>query len=67
MASHRKNLDALTEANKMAIAVMKSIAQLQGQYLKQTFEDFSTSLKEKVEKINPKEMAEKHGSHLKDH
>lgn len=45
MQSHRKNLDALTEANKMAVEVMKSITQLQSQYVKQTFEDFSKMMK----------------------
>ena len=67
MASHRKNLDALTEANKTAIEVMKSITQLQKEYLKQTFEDLKTSFKEKVQTVNPKEMASNHASHLKSH
>ena len=44
MNSHKKNMEALTEANKMAIEVMKSLAHLQSQYVKQTFEDISPDL-----------------------
>lgn len=66
MASHRKNLDALTEANKMAVEVMKSITQLQGQYLKQAFEDFSAVMKDTMGNVASKETAEKHGQHVKD-
>ncbi len=66
MQSHRKNLDALTEANKMAVEVMKSIAQLQSQYVKQTFEDFSSIMKDTVGKAASKDSFEKHGEHVKD-
>ena len=39
MKSHKKNLEALNDANKMATDVMKSISNLQGQFLKQAFDD----------------------------
>ena len=42
MESQQKNLEALNEANKTAVEVMKSITQLQGQYLRQTFEDMNS-------------------------
>lgn len=45
LQSHRKNLEALNEANKMAVEVMKSITQLQSQYVKQAFEDFAKIMK----------------------
>lgn len=41
LANHRKNLEALTEANRMAADVMQSISQLQSQYVKKTFDDFN--------------------------
>lgn len=66
MNSHRKNLDTLTEANKMAIEVMKSITQLQGQYIKKAFEDFSGIMKDTMGKVASKETAEKHSQHVKD-
>lgn len=45
MKSHRRNLEALTEANHMAVEVMKSIAKMQSQYIKQSFEDMSSIMK----------------------
>lgn len=66
MSSHKKNMEALTEANKMAIEVMKSIAQLQTQYVKQTFEDMSSIMKDAL--AHPpasKEAVAKHSMHAK--
>lgn len=68
MMSHRKNMEALTEANRMAVEVMKSIAQLQSQYVKQTFEDFSSVMKETM--AHPpasKEAMSNHAGHVKSH
>lgn len=71
MKSHKKNLDALNEANKMAVEVMKSITQLQSQYMKQAFEDFATMMKDFMGKANAKdamkESVEKHSHHVKNH
>lgn len=66
MNSHKKNMEALTEANRMAVEVMKSIAQLQTQYVKQTFEDMSSIMKDMF--VHPpmsKESVEKQSDHLK--
>lgn len=66
MISHRKNMEALTEANRMAVEVMKSITQLQSQYVKQTFEDFSSIMKDKT--AHPpasKEAISAHSEHIK--
>jgi len=68
MMSHRKNMEALTEANRMAIEVMKSISQLQSQYVKQTFEDFSSVMKDAM--AHPpasKEALNAHAGHIKTH
>lgn len=43
--SHQKNLRVLNEANKKAAEVMKSIASLQSQFVKQTFEDFNAMMR----------------------
>ncbi|WP_032112103.1 phasin family protein [Candidatus Paracaedibacter symbiosus] len=59
-------MEALTEANKMAIEVMKSIAQLQTQYVKQTFEDMSAIMRDVIS--HPpvsKEAIEKQSHHVK--
>lgn len=45
MKAHRKNMESLTEANKMAVEVMKNIATLQSQYIKKTFEDMTEIMK----------------------
>ena len=45
IASHKKNLEALNDANKMAADVMKSIANLQSQFVKQTFEDLNSMMR----------------------
>lgn len=66
MMSHRKNMEALTEANRMAVEVMKSIAQLQSQYVKQTFEDMTAIMKDTI--AHPpasKEAVAKHAGHMK--
>jgi hypothetical protein len=48
LAGHKKNLEALTDANKMAVEVMKSIAELQGQFVRQTFEDMNKMIRENM-------------------
>lgn len=66
MKSHRKNLEALSEAHTKAVDVMKSISQLQNEYMKKAFEDFSSSMQE-VMKSKGKEAIEKHATHVKGH
>lgn len=60
MANHNKNLDALSDSNRMAIEVLKSIAKLQSDYIKQTFEDMNHILRESI-KNNSKD----HQAHAK--
>lgn len=45
MDNHKKNLEALNDANKMAAEVMKSLASLQNQFVKQTFEDLNAMMR----------------------
>lgn len=42
MSSHKKNLETLSDAAKMAAEVTKSVAQLQGQFMKQFFSDMQS-------------------------
>ena len=43
---HKKNLDALSDAQKMAVEVIKNIAQLQTQFVRQTFEEMHASMRQ---------------------
>lgn len=66
MASHKKNLEALTEANKMAVEVMKSISQLQTQYIKQTFEDMSAIMQNITSASSSQATLAQHSQNVKD-
>jgi phasin family protein len=66
MKSHRKNIEALSEAHTKAVDVMKSISQLQNEYMKKAFEDFSSSMKDAM-KSKGKEAVEKHTTNVKAH
>jgi phasin family protein len=66
MLSHRKNMEALTEANRMAVEVMKSIAQLQSHYVKQTFADIASIFKDMTTTAPlSKEALTKHTDYIK--
>lgn len=56
---HRKNMEALNEANTMAVNVMKQISQLQGQFMEQTFQEIGEVIQEN---LNFKNMAS--GDHI---
>lgn len=68
LSSHRKNIEALTEATKMASDVMRSLTQMQQQYVKQAFESMSSMVKENVNKgVNQdtfKQQAESFKNHM---
>ena len=68
MENHRKNLDAMNDANKMAMEVIKTIAQLQSQYVKQTFEEMNSALREMMSAKKPEAENhwETHASKIKD-
>lgn len=72
MKSHQRNLEALNEATKMAMEVMKSIATLQSQYVKQTFDDMSKVMKDMMgqplnKNADPKDALKTHAGAVKDH
>jgi phasin family protein len=59
-ATHRKNLESLNEANKMAADVMKSIATLQGQFIRQAFDDMTSFMRDAMtQKLTPEVQGEK--------
>ncbi|MBY0281524.1 MAG: phasin family protein [Alphaproteobacteria bacterium] len=68
MENHRKNIEAMNDANKMAMEVIKTIAQLQSQYVKQTFEEMNSALREmmSVKKPEVENKWETHASKIKD-
>lgn len=71
MKSHQQNIEALTEANRMAMDVMKSIATLQSQYIKQSFEDMSKIMREMMgqpfdKNADPKDLLTKQSSVVKE-
>ncbi len=45
MENHKKNLEALSDANKIAADVMKSLAKMQSEFVKQTFEDINAMMR----------------------
>lgn len=65
---HRKNLETINSCNAMAFEVMKSIGQLQAQFLKQSFEDIASSMRNYVQNMDHKEGSDSTGkmhSHVK--
>lgn len=68
MENHRKNLEVMNDANKMAMEVIKAIAQLQSQYVKQTFEEMNSALREMMAAKKPEaeNQWESHASKIKE-
>lgn len=67
IANHKKNIEALTEANKMAVEVMRNITQLQQQYIKQAFDSISGMMKDVMQNGMNQESWKKHTDQLKKH
>ena len=64
--NHRKNLEAMNDANKMAMDVMKTVTTLQSQYIKQTFEDFTAIIREMSQKPLSADGLQNQSSRLKE-
>ena len=62
---HKKNLDALSDAQKMAVEVIKNIAQLQTQFVRQTFEEMHASMREVMQHPRSKEKLTAHADNVK--
>lgn len=61
LKAHRKNMEALNEANKMAVDVMRQITQMQGQFIRQTFEEIDEVIRENLalKNMTPQEQMAK--------
>ena len=64
--NHRKNLDAMNDASKTAMDLLKSVTTLQNQYVRQAFEEFNTILRDMVQTPQTPEQVEKQASRLKE-
>jgi phasin family protein len=64
--NHRKNLDAMNDASKTAMDLLKSVTNLQNQYTRQAFEDFNTLLRDMVQSPQAPEQWKKQATRLKD-
>lgn len=62
--TYRENLNVMGEANRMAMEIMKSIAHIQSQYMKQVFDDFGQMIRENAE---PQENASENKSDPSQH
>src|SRR3546814_11077957 len=64
VAAQKKNIEALTSANQLAVEGMQAIATRQAQILRQTVEEMQKNVKSLMEKDDPKEkVAKGHGPH----
>jgi len=63
--NHRKNLEAMNDASKTAMDLFKSVNNLQNQYVRQTFEDFSAILRDLMHAPQSPEQWEKQAEHFK--
>jgi phasin family protein len=64
--NHRKNLEAMNEASKTAMDLLKSVTTLQNQYVRQSFEDLSTMMQDMMQKPQAPEQWEKQASRFKE-
>ncbi|MES2252512.1 MAG: phasin family protein [Pseudomonadota bacterium] len=64
--NHRKNIDAMTDASKTAMDLLKSVTNLQNQYVRQTFEDFNAILRDMIQSQQSPEQLESQALRLKE-
>lgn len=63
---YKKNMETLGEANKLAVDVMRQIAQIQGQFMRQTFEEIDHVVKENLafKNVEPEVQLKKNTEHF---
>ena len=64
--NHRQNLDAINDANKMAVQVIKTISDLQSQYVRQTFDDMNAMVRELSASKSSNNQWESHAEKIKE-
>lgn len=62
---HKQHMDALSEAQKTAMDVVKSISQMQQQYMKQTFDSVTSMMKDMMTQGMGPDMFSKYGENIK--
>ena len=67
LASHRKNIQALSEAGKVAAEVMQTISQLQGKFMNEAFERMNEMMKEFTKTAMNPDALKKHSQSVKEH
>lgn len=65
ISNHRKNIEALTQATKVASEMMRSVTQLQQQYIKQAFESMSSMMKDTMNQDKTQDRLKQHADTLK--
>lgn len=66
MNQHKKTVEILSDANKMAVEIVKSLSTLQTQFMRQSFEDFSSMMKEISAAPMSPESWKNQAGHMKD-
>ena len=61
LAAQRKNIEALTTANKQALEGIQAVAARQGEILRETMEEASAAMKELSNSGSPSDLATKQG------
>ncbi|HWK44150.1 MAG TPA: phasin family protein [Stellaceae bacterium] len=59
MASQRKNIEALTQANRLAIEGIQTVARRQAEILRQGFEEATSHLREMMQPSSPEDRVAK--------
>lgn len=60
VASQRKNIEALTQANQLAVEGVQAVTRRQVEIARQTFEEFSTMVRELTQPASPEDRIAKH-------
>ena len=66
-SSHKKHMEALSEAQKTAMDMVKSISNMQQQYMKQAFDNASTMMRDMMSQGTSTVSWAKQGEHIKNH
>lgn len=66
MNHHKKAMEALSDASKMAVEVVKSLSSMQTQFMRQSFEDFQMMMKEMSAAPMSPESWRSQAMHMKD-
>lgn len=66
MASQKKNLDAITEANKVAFEGAQALAQRQTEIMREAMDEVSAATKDLMASASPQEASTKQAEHLKE-